>query len=592
MSYCMLIGIYIYWGIENNILTESFCNCAILVAFYFLIKKSESTEKRIRKIAFVASCLYSSIAVGGKIIYDTNDIFIQGNSFFCILKQVLQLLALIVMFYSFFCLALQWIYYHNLKIENNLLPKKKAIFFSIWIIIFCTYIPCLLAYYPGIYSYDIVGQNLQASGIIPYNKYHPPLHTYLWELCLKFSDSIQMQPLTLYALVQMVIVSAFFSAFLMYFLKKNIKFFIGSAIYFIFNPIFAIISLIPTKDILFSVFFCGTILLLYESLCNAELLLNKYKILGFIILIVLSCLFRNNAIYAFIVCIPFMALFLKKNKKIIIKIFCYSIAICFIINGPIMKMIGVEEGNNREKLSVPMQQISLVVVENYEKINNEEIKEINKYLEYESIKKLYNPRFADPIKYTFKTDYYNKNKVSFLKLWIRLAIKYPKDYIIAFLNLNIPYWYIEADSIDKYSNRAYIETYIANDDNYKIERNSKLPKLYNFYENVASYSFFSKIPIVSNVFSIATPIWIMLFCLICLILKRKYRYLLSLLIPVLLWATYLLGPVSNFRYILPFIMMYPFLMYLILGKNDEANVNDKVEKDQMNDSYSKQIQEK
>ena len=77
-----------------------------------------------------------------------------------------------------------------------------------------------------------------------------------------------------------------------------------------------------------------------------------------------------------------------------------------------------------------------------------------------------------------------------------------------------------------------------------------------------------KFPLIANLFSIAMPIWVMLFSSVILILKRRYKYLLVILLPMLLWATYLLGPVSNSRYIWPLMMIYPVFLFLILENED------------------------
>lgn len=213
--------------------------------------------------------------------------------------------------------------------------------------------------------------------------------------------------------------------------------------------------------------------------------------------------------------------------------------------------------------SVPVQQIALVVVRNEKKLTPKEVGKINQFLDYRKLKKLYNPRFADPVKCSYKFNENIGKEKDFIKFWLKLGLKYPKEYITAFLELNIPYWYMDADSVDPYAKRIYIETLAGSNEYYSVRRNSKLPFLYSRYEKVANYSAFQKLPVISNLFSISTPIWAILFTAFWLIFKKRYRGLLNLVLPFLLWATYLLGPVSNFRYILPIFMLYPFFVLLI-----------------------------
>ena len=171
------------------------------------------------------------------------------------------------------------------------------------------------------------------------------------------------------------------------------------------------------------------------------------------------------------------------------------------------------------------------------------------------------------IKFEFKTEYYNKNKTDFYKLYFKGLTKYPEEYISSFLSLNLPYWYPDANTLDKYSQRIYIETGNYRNDYYIVPRDSKIPFLYKQYEKVANYSAFEKIPIIANIFSIATPIWVMLFVMFLLIYKKKYKYTLITIFLIIFWLTYILGPVSNFRYIFPIYSLYPILFTLGLNTN-------------------------
>lgn len=48
-----------------------------------------------------------------------------------------------------------------------------------------------------------------------------------------------------------------------------------------------------------------------------------------------------------------------------------------------------------------------------------------------------------------------------------------------------------------------------------------------------------------------------------LLVFRKRKWIAGVLPSVLLWGTYLGGPLCNFRYIYPLVLMYPFYMALI-----------------------------
>ena len=135
--------------------------------------------------------------------------------------------------------------------------------------------------------------------------------------------------------------------------------------------------------------------------------------------------------------------------------------------------------------------------------------------------------------------------------------------INAFLDLNIPYWYIGASSVDPYSKRAFIETANYKLDFYNAERTSRMPAALKYYELFASYSLFANKPAyMAMVYSIALPIWLILFCITVMIRLDRRRFIICFLPYLFLWVTYMAGPVSNFRYIFPIYAVYPFFLFL------------------------------
>ncbi len=140
--------------------------------------------------------------------------------------------------------------------------------------------------------------------------------------------------------------------------------------------------------------------------------------------------------------------------------------------------------------------------------------------------------------------------------------KHPGEYIDAFMNLHLPYWYPDADPVDPYSERIYIETQIFENEQYMIQRNSLWPGALHFYESIADYSLLRKIPIINKCFSISAPIWGLLGCVFVAIYNRKKEAIIILCLYVFLVCTFFLGPVSNLRYIYPVILGYPLFISL------------------------------
>lgn len=552
------IGILVYSKEDINVF-----NIVIMVAgmifsyLYFpvLIEK----DKREKICSLIFGFLYSSVLVIGKAIYNNHGLLPLYNPRINILCTLVSAIGQTILITLIFILIINV----TNRINNVNINKKpinnKHLFVLLTIIIYGAYLTALLALYPGVFSYDMMHVNRQALGVLPYDRFQPPLFSFIWSLFVKIASCTSLEASTIYALTQMIFVALFFSYLLLFIRKRNYKIYLISTLFVVFNPVFAIFSIIPVKDVPFAISFGVSILLIYEILENKT---HKKNLIKLVIFILISSLLRNNAIYVYVV---FFIIVFTLKKKILSKILICAIILFYLINGPLMNILGVEKGYSRESLSVPIQQISLVVYRNGDNLDEVLKEKISHFFyDYDSLTSLYNPRFADDVKELFYSDYYNEHKNEFWNLYFKLLLKYPNEFIVSFLDLNIPLWYQDAESVDPYANRDYIEINIFEN---MFNRDSKLYTLKNYYESVASFKLFENVPNLINIFALSFPIWFVLLTLFISIFKKTYKNIIILLPLILLWMTYLLGPVSNLRYMLPIVMLYPLLLYMCFYKD-------------------------
>lgn len=403
--------------------------------------------------------------------------------------------------------------------------------------------------------------NRQALGVLSYDRFQPPLFSFVWSLFINIASYTSLEVTTIYAFVQILLVALFFAYLLLFIRKRNYKVYLISTVFVIFNPVFALFSIIPVKDVLFSLSFGLSILIIYELLEDNVNRNNKF--IELILCTLISSLLRNNIIYVYMI---FFIIVLFLRKKTIYKAIICTIILFFIIDGPFFDMLNVKKGNSREALSIPIQQISLVVYRNDDNLDDSIKEEISCFFyDYNGLISLYNPRFVDDVKELFYSEYYDENKGEFWNLYFKLFKNYPNEFIVSFLDLNIPLWYQGSKGVDPYANRDYIEINIFEN---IFNRDSKLPILRNYYESVASFKLFDNIPSIINIFSLSFPIWFILFALFISISKKTYKNIISLMPLILLWLTYLLGPVSNLRYMLPIVMLYPLILFMCSNRDD------------------------
>ena len=536
----------------------------------------------LRKTAFVFSGFYALALVFGYIMYETNSL--AGG--FCSVKQsmlTISAIVLIALALGFLMLfVLQFVAkQRSFKSDTSRLycffTRKNALLY-IWAIIFCCWLPCYLAYFPGVFSYDIITQTAMIMGDIPYSTIVPPMHTFIWVVCVQIQEVLHTNnAIVFYSLFQMLVFSAMLARIVVYTGRKTgfSLWPLLTLIFFALNPVVAIMSFSTTKAVIFAGFFALLAIEIWELVSDPEAYLScRRSRIRFIVIAILACLFRGNAFGCLILLIPFAVKLLRENRKRVIEIVAVPVVLYLLINSVVFPALGFEKGSNSELVAVPIQQMANVVSNHQDELSEEELSLLSVYYGCgpENIADNYNPRFADPLKSSFHVS--GSKLPSFVKLWLSLGLKYPGDYLDAFLTLNLPYWYQHADAVDAFSQRQYIETSLGGDKHfggygyYWFFRDSKLPVLYGLYEKAADYSMFRNIPVISSVFSLSFPIWFIAFCLALLKAKGMLRERLVLLPSLFQCIIFLFGPVSNFRYVFPVFILYPVFAAICFGYNN------------------------
>jgi hypothetical protein len=435
----------------------------------------------------------------------------------------------------------------------------------------------LAAYYPGIFSYDIILQTDQALGITEFSRFHPPLHTFIWKCCIEIGSLINgitgetdlkatiEHGMTVYGLLQSVLMALVLSEVLtrLFYQKMGLKStgFWGAAVFFIFYPLISIFDIIPTKDALFAVAFLA---LMYRMALLLDGEVKRSDRILFCLNLLLCCLLRNNFVYAAVLSLIVILILQKKQWKKITVLAMGALIPFFLIQGPMYTVLGVEEGDVREALAVPLQQIAHVYVSETEQLTEDEIREIGKYIDTDRINTVFNPRFADYTKTLTDPGAFTGNwKKDFFSLYFSLLVQYPDNYINEALALNVPLWYPFSGGIDPYSERDYIETFISDYPTAQPERDSKLPGLLSALEQIADFTVFDHWGI-RWIFSMAMPFWGLMLALYLMLVTGKKDAIALVILPLFFWLTFLGGPVSCMRYIYPLMPVLP-IIYRQLG---------------------------
>ncbi len=542
-----------------------------VTAFAVIYAAASCYRRRAACCGLALGTAFSLSLILGKTIYDTDTVYPAFASFSSCMNSLICFAGLTILFGGMSAVFFAFIQKHTAppltgqtKSQWKFFYPSRRTFLQLWMIIFICWLPVYLAYYPGTLAYDMYLPIGQAVGVFPCGQLCPFGCTALFWLCYRIEILFGVSGLALviYLIFQMLLLSAAFACCLNIMAKHHFSngVMLFTLLFFALCPTNALMSFASTKDIIYSALFIFTVLQLLEMISDDgdTFFKSKKKIILFYITSIAAMFFCKSAIGVYVPTFFVTIILIKKNRK---KILLLSISILMsyvLIHGPVLQSLGVGLGIETEALSLPLNQIANVCGTKYDELTDDEYAMIDRFNSPLYIAMQYNPRFADPVKSTFfQNDNYDRR--AFIKLWLKLGIKYPAEYLNSFLCLNLGSWYISTPTPDPLTPAPYIATSIIELDYYRVQSSSMLECLRPIYDGFADFSKYAGVSIFATVMSTAFPFWLALFCLISGILLRKRSLMLLATAPLALWIICLTGPVVCLRYVYPSFALYPVL---------------------------------
>lgn len=435
-----------------------------------------------------------------------------------------------------------------------------------WAFIFLCWLPAFLADWPGVFVIDNVFQmKWYLEGAV--SAHHPVLHTYLLGAVMSFGKTVfgsWEAGLCIFSVLQMLFLSLVFACAI-----KMLKDDTGQTFRMIAVLCYALIPYNPvsaftaTKDTVFAGLFLLVVLMIYRIVCRPEtFFLSWKKIIAYVILTFLMCAFRNTGIYIFVFMLPSFVIICRKYWKKVLLIGMCCILAWGIFTGPVYSALGITKGSSAEILSVPMQQLSRVMVYAPEELTEEQWGKAEAYMPFYD---RYAPRVADPVKDGFNSRLFDEAPGEFIKLWAEVGLKDPVVYIQAFFDMNVGFWNPFMEYPDPGTYLAYIPYHSADpgavgaswEGQVFVENRSFLPMLDSFYEKMTETGGYNSVPGLKFVYSTAAAFWIMIAAIIFCIIKKRWKMAVPFFLLIGLWGTLMLSPVVAFRYGYPLIISLP-----------------------------------
>lgn len=520
---------------------------------------------------YVLSGLYSGLLsasfVLGKSLYDNWKIeyadlgrwIVLGLVIFCIVTNIMQFVL---------CHTRIVTVAVNDKIDKKLWLIRGGILFVFWL-------PCFLTFYPGSGSSDSCASVMQALGEEALNNHHPVMFTLLVRVCLKIGAVFggTEEGIAVFSVVQMLLMAVVLSLSTVWMEKHGASKKWGwvATTFWAINPIVAVYSITMWKDVLFSIWIMLFVMFLYDVAEGGADYLYQWKNLAKLACLCFLVAFgRNNGIYIVVLVMITALCMYRKYWKRFLPFFAAVFILIVAIQGPVYAAFGIKKGGFAESVAIPMQQMAHTVAMDGN-ITEEQGNYINQLLPTETIKEVYNPYIADAIKFNqqFNASYLEQSKDEFLKVWAQMLPANLKGYMEAYGLQTMGYWYLDVANWKCTFGLEYAEQYNLRTVN--VIQSLTGVDSSRFIQNAVAEN--DIMPVVSYLFKVATPVWLILFLCCVMIWQKRKRYTLSLLPLVGVWGTLMIAtPVyCEFRYMFSLHLALPLLAaFLFYSPQEEG----------------------
>lgn len=422
------------------------------------------------------------------------------------------------------------------------------------------HVPMFLIAFPGSFAYDVPFQ-LEQVFTGNYSAHHPLLHTLLMGGCVKLGHMIGNINLgaALYTLIQMAGLATCFAASCASIARQSgARAARWAAVFFALYPLHMMMAVNATKDVLFSGLFVLTLALAREALVPGKM--NRKLGAGIALCGAGMMLLRNNALYAVAVWVLLLVIVCWKQALRLAGVTLLAVVLCMGANSAMKAATSATEGDLCEMLSWPIQQMARARNLHGDRLTDGEKTAIDELMPNQAWA-LYDPTISDPVKFEFDTQAFLGDAGKYASAYLSIGMKCPQAYFDALMKHTYSFWYpySEYGVSGYYLQMGVSDQYYDWCDFERISSQSFAPRV------LASLSWrfgaqgAMQIPLVGYAFNMGVIVWIMLyFVLREMYLGRWSGFAVSLL-PVLLWGTFLLGPVMAGRYIYPFVCCLPVL---------------------------------
>lgn len=437
--------------------------------------------------------------------------------------------------------------------------EKRKIRRLCFCVLIIGWLPWVFLNYPGSLCADSMWQIEQYFGVSEWTSQHPPLSTFLMGSFLKLGMWIYNANLGvfLYCLFQILTGAAVFSWGISFLYEMGLRrrYCLWILVFFV-TPLWGLFAQWFEKDMLYTEMAVWNMLLLirvfHEKKCS------RAEATGIFVSGLLTAFLRNEGIYIVMASMICLAVYLAKQRREILSLAGAVLLIFLCVTNVTYPILGIQKGLASEVLGIPFQQTARYVRNYPDEVTPEEKESIDKVLDYEALADIYDPKLADPVKWSYRQQ--EQYLGEYLKCWFQMFLKRPGVYLAAAVNNNYAY----LAPVDVNTGQDPIVSNVFSDYESRVVYSPYgiglmiLEKIRDFMRNT---------PVIRLIYMPGTYTWLIVVLCYSFIRKKNYPALLIFVPAVMNILVCLASPMSNsIRYELPTAAGAPFLLgYTIIA---------------------------
>ncbi|MBQ7784717.1 MAG: hypothetical protein IJ381_01020 [Clostridia bacterium] len=434
------------------------------------------------------------------------------------------------------------------------------------VILLACWLPLLIAHYPGMLNYDFHTEYQQfLAG--QWDNRHPLLYIVINYTIFSIGRATGHPELSVFVvtLLRMILFAAALSYSCIFAQRRRVPAFISFLLTTLYalHPVFSVMSVSSAKDTLFAAALLVLSLLSWSALENPRIFFSdKRRMTAFVLSVIFTWHMRKNGVAAMLLLI-LLVIAVRGFRLQMAKLCMTGAALSLLLGICMNAVLHPVDQPTFQIYSLPAQQLARAY--NLGEMTEEERSELRSwYIDSDWGLQLL-PHLADAAKGSLDSDRLAAESDAFMDLWKRVGKKNVRVYTEAFLLLNIGSWYPDdtthASIYQPYGlDKGYLQTDEYDLSEHGIGKYNPLPMVRLFYDRLCRRNIYLKYPVIAQLFAAATPLWCILFACFTLVARKQTRLAIAASGALALWLSYLFGPCTLARYMLPLFCLAPAML--------------------------------